>query len=47
MIPGYLPDVVDEADGLRVMSLAEALCRVPVSYSRLIHQSRGCAALGA
>jgi hypothetical protein len=32
VIPGYLPDVVDEADGLRVMSLAEALCRVPVSY---------------
>ena len=32
VIPGYLPDVVDEVDGLRVMSLAEALCRVPSSY---------------
>lgn len=32
VIPGYLPDVVDEVDGLRVMSLAEALCRVPSPY---------------
>jgi hypothetical protein len=32
VIPGYLPDVVEEADGLRVMTLAEALCRVPVPY---------------
>lgn len=32
VIPGYLPDVVEEADGLRVMSLAEALCRIPASY---------------
>jgi hypothetical protein len=32
VIPGYLPDVVDEVDGFRAMSLAEALCRVPSSY---------------
>lgn len=32
VIPGYLPDVIEDIDGFRVMSLAEALCRVPSSY---------------
>ncbi|MBV8140031.1 MAG: Fic family protein [Deltaproteobacteria bacterium] len=32
IIPGYLPEAIEQLDGLRVMSLAEALCRVPASY---------------
>jgi len=32
VIPGYLPRQTEELDGLRVMSLAEALCLIPASY---------------
>lgn len=32
VIPGYLSQLTEEVDGLRVMSLAEALCLMPTSY---------------